>query len=139
MTQLELVDVASLHVDHDRSVTWGSAPARHEANLEDYGSLIYHVDDRTLVATATPEKIDGRSDPHARRIRDDRRRYTIPAGDFDTVWDVDPADAEGRRVAVYASEGVVALRLVDDLDTLEVSDELVEDVQGTTAHKSTDA
>jgi len=139
MTQLELVDVASLHVDRDRSVMWGSAPARHKANLEDYGSLIYDVDGRTLVATATPEKIDGRSDPHARRIRDDRRRYTIPAGDFDTVWDVDAADAEGRRVAVYASEGVVALRLVDDLDTLEVSDELVEDVQGTTAHKSTDA
>ena len=118
---------------------WGSAPARDKASLLEYGSLVYDVDGRTLVATATPEKIDGRSDPHARRIREDRRRYTIPATDFDDVWDIEPADAEGRRVAVYAAEGVVALRLVDDLDTLEVAGELVEDVQETTAPKTTDA
>jgi len=139
MTQLELVDVASLYVDHDRSVAWGSATARDEASLLEYGSLVYSVHGRTLVAVATPEKIDGRSDPHARRIREDRRRYTIPSSDFDSVWGLTPRTAGGRRVAVYAAEGVVALRLVDDLDTVEVPTELVEDVQGTTAPKSSDA
>jgi len=139
MTQLELVDVATLHVDRERSVTWASAPARDRASLLEYGSLIYDIDGGTLFAVATTEKIDGRSDPHARRIREDKRRYTIPATDFDTVWDFDPADAEGRRIAVYAAEGVVALRPIDDLDTVAVPDELIEDVQETTASKTPDA
>lgn len=130
-TQLDLVDVVTLHAYGEGTIAWGSSPASHQANLTDYGSLIYRVRDRILVAVATPEKIDGRSDPHARRLREDRRRVSIPDGDLDTAWSLTATEAEGQRVAIYTNEGVVALRLVEDLDTVDISDELVEDVQGT--------
>jgi len=126
MTQLELVDVVTLHSYGDGTIAWGSAPARHAANLQDYGSLIYHVDDSTLFAVATTEKIDGRSDPHARRLREDRRRNTIPKTDLEDGWGLTPADAEDQRVAVYAADAVIALRRVEALDTVDVPEDVLE-------------
>lgn len=128
MLQFELVDVATLNVDRNSTVSWGSSAARDEGQLLDYGSLIYGVDDRTLVATATEEKIDGRSDPHARRIRADNRRHIIPIADFEAAWDMDLSEADGRKVAVWAREGAVALRLVEDLVALDLPADVV-DVQ----------
>lgn len=127
MTQLELVDVVTLHSYGDGTIAWGSAPARHAANLQDYGSLIYHVDDSTLFAVATTEKIDGRSDPHARRLREDRRRNTIPQKDLEDGWGLTPADAEDQRVAVYAADAVIALRRVEALDTVDVPEDVLEE------------
>lgn len=131
MTQLELVDVVTLHSYGDGTVAWGSAPARHAANLQDYGSLIYHVNDRTLFAVATTEKIDGRSDPHARRFREDRRRNTIPSTDLEDGWGLTAADAEDQRVAVYAADGVIALRRAGTLGTVDVPQDILE--EGSTA------
>lgn len=122
MTTLTLVDVVELQTTGDGSITWSSSDARSAANLDDYASVVHRADagEGIIYAGATEERIDGRSDPHARRIREDRRRLTLPAADLEDAWEVTVEDAAGMLIAIYGAEGSLAFRPVADLDPVEV-------------------
>lgn len=132
--QLELVDVIIPHeFDSDGTLAWSSAPARQAANLDEYSSIRYRAleEESTLIATAISEAIDGRSDPHARRVRADRRRITFPRADIEAAFGITNEDIvdEEMRFAVFATDGVVAFRLVDDVGQVDLPEEVLEELQ----------
>lgn len=132
--QLELVDVIEPHeFDTDQTLAWSSAPGTHAAALDEFASVRYRAlkDEGTLIARGISESIDGRSDPHARRVRSDRRRITFPREDVETAFGVTNEELidEEMRLAIFATEGVLAFRLADDVATVDVQEEILEELQ----------
>ncbi|MFD1588520.1 hypothetical protein ACFR9U_16195 [Halorientalis brevis] len=132
--QLELVDVIEPHeFDSDGTLAWSSAPATQAAALDEFPSIRYRAleDEATLIARGISESIDGRSDLHARRVRSDRRRITFPREDIEAAFGGTNEELidEEQRLAVFATDGVLAFRLVDDVGQVDIQEEVLEELQ----------
>jgi ribosomal protein S16 len=112
---LELVGtVAPQYRNGSIEITPGTA--LDAAGLSAASSLFFQDDGGVLVAVGTDYEADGRSDRDGRPIHQ-RGRVTIPKHFHEAVdLDVETVRKNGPRLAVYASEGVLAFRPVDELD-----------------------
>jgi len=112
---LTLEQTAELQVRKGNSVEMTIRPALRAAGLASATSLFYQDDGGTLVAVGTDYAADGRSDDMGRQITQ-RKRVVIPPAALDVLGlDADAVAAENPKVAVYAGDGVLAIRPVDEL------------------------
>lgn len=94
-------------------------PALDAAGLDDASTLLFDADllDGHLVAVGIEEAVDGRSDPRAVRLRQNRRLVYLPRGEVESAFGITPDDlagTDGLPVMVLAGPGVIALREVQD-------------------------
>lgn len=86
------------------------------AGLRAASSLFFQDDGDVLVAVGTGYEADSRSDRDGRPIHQ-RGRVTVPERFHEIVGlNVEAVRENGPRLAVYAGEGVLAFRPVDELD-----------------------
>lgn len=86
------------------------------AGLSAASSLFFQDDGDILVAVGTDYEADGRRDRDGRPIHQ-RGRVTVPKHFHETVGlNVEDVRENGPRLAVYAGEGVLAFRPVDELE-----------------------
>ncbi|AQL41651.1 hypothetical protein BV210_02495 [Halorientalis sp. IM1011] len=124
----ELVDVVELFTSNN-AVRWSSAPAVRAANLHDHKSLLFapHPDRQALVAVATTEAIDGRSQENAVRIRSDRGNHALPKELLEHLGaDFDAVDTGSLRVAIFATDGLLVFQPATTVAECPVPADLIE-------------
>lgn len=122
---LALVDVIQPNYHQDR-VVWSSAPAREVVGFDDAQAVRYEADtdEGILYARTLEVPVDGRGDPHARSINENR--IPFPAADFETAFGhsgTDPS-VEDLRLAVFATDDCFAFVRASDIATLDVDAEI---------------
>lgn len=99
------------------SIEVGPRKAFTKAGLAEATSLFFQRDGAVLLAVGTDYEADGRSDKNGRRLHK-RGTVTIPSHFYDVI-DVDVEavqDGDAPQLAVYAGDGVLALRPIDAID-----------------------